>query len=236
MVGTSFEYRLVLPFSLDEFQRGLKYLFVRQRKEIGENSANGEQVEKLSESPFAAVPEIVVTHGRVPGRHVLGARGTYTHNKIFLGTRFPGWMRSLLPDSALTIHEHYYLAPVMTMVADDGGASGVAASSSGAKQQPTRQRCMYTFCRYTSELFPSQLDFTIESLHVENDTGDRGDVFAEMSGEERRLATIQHIDFTVPVADVAGVFQGDPTAAAVAPRTRGVPPRGPLPAGSTRGG
>lgn len=178
------EYRIVVPFTNEEFYRGLRYLDGRQRKEISSNSANGEQINTVEHRRFEnilEVPKIIQEKGRIPNRGMLCRTGTFTENRIYLGTRFPGWMRALIPESAMYVREKYY-------------------------------NCYpYTFCSYHSELFPNGMDFTIESMHVENDIGENNNMFAEMTEKEKKEIKLQIVDITKPVESTAGVFQGDPT-------------------------
>ena len=120
--------------------------------------------------------------------------GTFTENRLYLGTRFPAWLRALVPTKALYIREKYY-------------------------------NCYpYSFCSYHSELFSEGLDFTIESLHVENDVGRNSNIYGDCTDVEKREMKLQIVDITNPVESTAGVFQGDPTA-----RENIVDGRGPLP-------
>lgn len=103
-------------------------------------------------------------------------------NRLYLGTRFPAWVRRVLPDAALWIREEWW----------------------GAYP--------YTFCRYTSELWPRQLEFTIESLHVANDVGETDGIFGDMTATEQRECNTQLLDIAAaPTKSTPGVFQGDPT-------------------------
>ena len=155
-----FEYRVVLPYTLAEFSRGFEYACERQRAEVMASSANGETADREITTTFDGVPDVVLSHGRVPRRELLCQRGTFMRNKLNLGTRFPGWVRAILPKEALIIREEYWSA------------------------------FPYTFCRYSSELFPKCLDYTIESMHYGSDCGARSDVFGCMTDAEATLMAL----------------------------------------------
>lgn len=176
------EYRVVMPFTLDEFRRGFRYTCARQSQEVLASSANGERVARQEDGRFTVVPDPVKMYGRVPARSTLCNEGTYIRNRLYLGSRLPGWVRRLFPDAAFWIREEYWGA------------------------------FPYSFCRYTSELWPHQLEFTIESLHVANDLGETDGVFADMSSKEQKECKTQVLDIgSASKNSMPGVFQGDPT-------------------------
>ena len=174
------EYRVVLPFSMDEFKLGIRYLCARQKEEMLDSS-NGEKVHCVERTPFTGVPHVVKTHGRVADRAGLTSSGTYIHNRLFLGSRFPAWVSYIVPNSAMYVREECW------------------------------NSWPYSFTRYTSELFPTQLDYTIESLHVEgSDVENRDDVFADQTPAELKKRQIEILDIAKPAGSTGGVVQGDP--------------------------
>ena len=173
------EYRIVLPFTLGEYERGLRYVTARQAKETNTDSTNGEKVTLVSRREFSECPAAAADYGRVPQRQELCRKGVYFHKILYLGNRFPSWCRRLLPDQALYVKEEYWFA------------------------------FPYTFCKYTSECWPAKMDFTIECMHYDNDTGDRDDVFSDASSNDS--AEVIHLDIAEAAVASAGVAQGDPT-------------------------
>jgi hypothetical protein len=177
-----FEYRVVMPFTLDEFDRGFRYLCARQSQEVMASSANGETVFRQAQGRFTTVPEIVELQGRVPARRTLCNDGSYICNQIHLGTRFPRWVRRLVPDAALRLREEYWAA------------------------------YPYSFTRYSSEYWPKRIEFTIESLHVAKDVGESEGIFGDMTSKEQQQCITQVLDIAgAPDESTPGVFQGDPT-------------------------
>jgi len=80
------EFRLVLPMSLDEYQRGHRYTLAKaSRLETGQ----GEGVEILHQEPF----------------HNASGPGLYIHKRVHLHSRLPRWARALLPSDVLTFEE-----------------------------------------------------------------------------------------------------------------------------------
>jgi len=80
------EFRIVMPFSMDEYEKGLRYTLAKAaRLETG----TGEGVEILKQEPFT------------------NAQGTgiFTHKVVHLHSRLPRWVLALLPSDVLTFEE-----------------------------------------------------------------------------------------------------------------------------------
>jgi hypothetical protein len=195
------EYRIVLPYTLNEYERGMRYMSARQAVETNANSANGEKVTLVERSDFKGCPADVVQLGRLARRQEFCEKGgTYYNKTLYLGNRFPSWCRRLVPERALYVTEEYWLA------------------------------FPYSFCKYTS--WAAKADYTIESIHLENDTGDSENLFASPSTSPPQpphhcsavqhsaggpvtaggVGTVERIDIAAGSAAAAGVPQGDPTA------------------------
>jgi len=81
------EFRFVVPFSFEEFERGHMYM-----------------VNKLSnqETSGDAGVEVLVDENR---EHPEKGPGRYTQKKYHLGSRLPGWLCAVLPKTALVLDE-----------------------------------------------------------------------------------------------------------------------------------
>ena len=235
------EYQVVLPFTLSEVFRGLRFLCARQTEEIMTRSANGETATLVDKRGFFTCPDVVLEKGRYPerkklctfpsdlclnnavplynnekpskaasyvegvnqrehsttyshkkwydvnvGSHFSAGRqwwGTYIHNEIYLGSRFPRWVRSILPEAAMWLSEECWIA------------------------------YPYVFTRYTSRQLPNHLDYTIESIHIEGQAR-KERVFTDMSAEETASCKVELLDIAAPstaAASTPGVDEGDPT-------------------------
>jgi len=81
------EYRINLPFAVDEYQSGQLYSVA---KTSSQETSNGEGVEVLKNEPF---------------KNEDGLEGQYTEKIYHLGSRLPGWMKAILPSNALKLEE-----------------------------------------------------------------------------------------------------------------------------------
>eukprot|EP00993_Chasmostoma_nieuportense_P005386 NODE_6011_length_583_cov_16.625000_g5846_i0.p1 GENE.NODE_6011_length_583_cov_16.625000_g5846_i0~~NODE_6011_length_583_cov_16.625000_g5846_i0.p1 ORF type:complete len:170 (+),score=17.65 NODE_6011_length_583_cov_16.625000_g5846_i0:60-569(+) len=76
------EYRVPLPFTLSEYQRGQVYSIARQTLDTANTTQTGERVEFLINEPI---------------RHPEWGEGRYTKKLIHLGNRLPRWLARLAP-------------------------------------------------------------------------------------------------------------------------------------------
>eukprot|EP00002_Diphylleia_rotans_P035588 TRINITY_DN7780_c0_g5_i1.p1 TRINITY_DN7780_c0_g5~~TRINITY_DN7780_c0_g5_i1.p1 ORF type:complete len:763 (-),score=148.72 TRINITY_DN7780_c0_g5_i1:184-2472(-) len=80
------EYRMCMPFTLEEFRIAQRYLVAKSSKE---RTLKGQRVEIKENRPFSD------EHGT----------GQYTHKVYHIGNSVPSWTRSIVPASALAIEE-----------------------------------------------------------------------------------------------------------------------------------
>jgi len=80
------EYRILLPFSVEEYQRGQLYSVARASKA---ETSNGEGVEVLVNEPYKNEQ----------------SEGQYTEKIYHVGSKLPGWVKAFLPGSALKLEE-----------------------------------------------------------------------------------------------------------------------------------
>jgi len=80
------EFRLVLPFTVDEYRIGQLYAVAKASQN---ETSGGEGVEILVNEPFS-------DHR---------GSGQYTHKIYHLGNRVPAWIRAIVPASALMLEE-----------------------------------------------------------------------------------------------------------------------------------
>jgi len=134
------EWQFVLPYSLEEFHRGYRYLIARQAYETAQNSKNSEKFTPLERKPFSELPSRVLKDGLLADR-VNVVRETkvvryYGRNEVDLGQRLPSWVRFLFPRRAFIVYQEFWNA------------------------------FPYTFARYTSAWLPEQVECFIETFHV----------------------------------------------------------------------
>ncbi|EGG23560.1 phosphatidylinositol transfer protein 1 [Cavenderia fasciculata] len=80
------EFRVVLPFTVDEYRVGQLFSVA---KTSSQETSNGEGVEVLKNEPYKNED----------------SEGQYTEKIYHLGSRLPGWVRALIPSSALKLEE-----------------------------------------------------------------------------------------------------------------------------------
>eukprot|EP01132_Coremiostelium_polycephalum_P000621 gene621-771_t len=80
------EFRVILPLTVDEYRVGQLFSVA---KTSSQETSNGEGVEVLKNEPYT------------DEKH----SGQYTHKIYHLGSRLPGWIRALIPSSALKLEE-----------------------------------------------------------------------------------------------------------------------------------
>ncbi|XP_034239882.1 protein retinal degeneration B isoform X2 [Thrips palmi] len=87
------EYRIPLPLTVDEYRIAQLYMIAKKSRD--ESKGTGSGVEILVNEPYEGGP---------------GGTGQYTHKVYHVGSHLPGWFKSLLPKSALTVEEEAWNA------------------------------------------------------------------------------------------------------------------------------
>lgn len=87
------EYRIPLPLTVEEYRIAQLYMIAKKSREESKGVGNG--VEILVNEPYTDGP---------------GGSGQYTHKFYHIGSHLPGWFKSLLPKSALTVEEEAWNA------------------------------------------------------------------------------------------------------------------------------
>lgn len=87
------EYRIPLPLTVEEYRIAQLYMIAKKSRE--ESSGEGSGVEILINEPYEDGP---------------GGKGQYTQKIYHVGSHLPGWFKSLLPKSALTVSEEAWNA------------------------------------------------------------------------------------------------------------------------------
>ncbi|XP_037088501.1 protein retinal degeneration B-like isoform X3 [Pollicipes pollicipes] len=87
------EYRIPLPLTVDEYRIAQLYMIAKKSRD--ETHGEGSGVEILVNEPYEDGP---------------GGSGQYTHKIYHVGSHLPGWFKSLLPKSALTVEEEAWNA------------------------------------------------------------------------------------------------------------------------------
>lgn len=87
------EYRIPLPLTVEEYRIAQLYMIAKKSRE--ESSGEGSGVEILVNEPYENGP---------------GGKGQYTQKIYHVGSHLPGWFKSLLPKSALTVSEEAWNA------------------------------------------------------------------------------------------------------------------------------
>jgi len=80
------EYRIPLPISVEEYKIAQRFMVAKVSKE---HTGNGEGIEILENKPYEDD----------------NSKGQYTHKIIHIGSRIPGWLKSIMPSSALQVDE-----------------------------------------------------------------------------------------------------------------------------------
>jgi len=81
------EYRIPLPMHVEEYQIGQLYSVA---KASSQETSNGEGVEVLKNEPF---------------KNEEGLEGQYTEKIYHVGSRLPGWIKAVIPGTALKLEE-----------------------------------------------------------------------------------------------------------------------------------
>lgn len=87
------EYRIPLPLTVEEYRIAQLYMIAKKSRE--ESSGEGSGVEIIVNEPYEQGP---------------GGKGQYTQKIYHVGSHLPGWFKSLLPKSALTVSEEAWNA------------------------------------------------------------------------------------------------------------------------------
>ncbi|XP_055915005.1 protein retinal degeneration B isoform X6 [Eupeodes corollae] len=88
------EYRIPLPLTVDEYRIAQLYMIAKKSRE--ESHGEGSGVEIIINEPYQDGPG--------------GKGGQYTKKIYHVGSHLPGWIKSLLPKSALTVEEEAWNA------------------------------------------------------------------------------------------------------------------------------
>ncbi|XP_022651080.1 protein retinal degeneration B-like isoform X1 [Varroa destructor] len=87
------EYRIPLPLSVEEYRIAQLYMIAKKSRQ--ESSGSGSGVEIFVNEPYEDGP---------------GGQGQFTHKIYHVGSHLPGWLKSLVPKSALTVEEEAWNA------------------------------------------------------------------------------------------------------------------------------
>ena len=87
------EYRIPLPLTVEEYRIAQLYMIAKKSREESKGTESG--VEILVNEPYDDGP---------------GGSGQFTHKIYHVGSHLPGWFKSLLPKSALTVEEEAWNA------------------------------------------------------------------------------------------------------------------------------
>ncbi|KAL0272196.1 UNVERIFIED_CONTAM: hypothetical protein PYX00_005270 [Menopon gallinae] len=88
------EYRIPLPLTVEEYKIAQLYMIAKKSREESKGAGSG--VEILINEPYEDGPG--------------GKGGQYTKKMYHVGAHLPGWIKSLLPKSALTVEEEAWNA------------------------------------------------------------------------------------------------------------------------------
>ncbi|XP_064120105.1 protein retinal degeneration B-like isoform X2 [Macrobrachium nipponense] len=89
------EYRIPLPLTLEEYRIAQLYMITKKSRQ--ESHGEGSGVEILVNEPYE--------NGPGPD-----GKGQYTHKVYHVGSHLPGWLKSLIPKSALSVEEEAWNA------------------------------------------------------------------------------------------------------------------------------
>ncbi|XP_069686277.1 protein retinal degeneration B isoform X6 [Periplaneta americana] len=87
------EYHIPLPLTVEEYRIAQLYMIAKKSRDESKGAGSG--VEILVNEPYDDGP---------------GGQGQYTHKIYHVGSHLPGWFKSLLPKSALTVEEEAWNA------------------------------------------------------------------------------------------------------------------------------
>ncbi|XP_047497336.1 protein retinal degeneration B-like isoform X9 [Penaeus chinensis] len=89
------EYRIPLPLTVEEYRIAQLYMLAKKSRQ--ESHGEGSGVEILVNEPYE--------NGPGPD-----GKGQYTHKVYHVGSHLPGWLKSLIPKSALSVEEEAWNA------------------------------------------------------------------------------------------------------------------------------
>ncbi|XP_069168052.1 protein retinal degeneration B isoform X3 [Procambarus clarkii] len=89
------EYRIPLPLTVDEYRVAQLYMIAKKSRQ--ESHGEGSGVEILVNEPYEDGPGP-------------DGKGQYTHKLYHVGSHLPGWLKSLIPKSALSVEEEAWNA------------------------------------------------------------------------------------------------------------------------------
>ncbi|KAF5282248.1 hypothetical protein FQR65_LT14380 [Abscondita terminalis] len=87
------EYRIPLPLTVEEYRIAQLYMIAKKSRD--ESSGAGSGVEFLVNEPYTDGP---------------GGHGQYTHKIYHIGSHLPGWLKGILPKTALMVDEEAWNA------------------------------------------------------------------------------------------------------------------------------
>ncbi|KAG5873548.1 hypothetical protein JTB14_024533 [Gonioctena quinquepunctata] len=87
------EYRIPLPLTVEEYRIAQLYMIAKKSRE--ESSGAGSGVEILTNEPYSDGP---------------GGQGQYTRKIYHVGSHLPGWIKGILPKTALMVEEEAWNA------------------------------------------------------------------------------------------------------------------------------
>ncbi|XP_044748560.1 protein retinal degeneration B isoform X4 [Coccinella septempunctata] len=87
------EYRIPLPLTVEEYRIAQLYMIAKKSRQ--ESSGAGSGVEILVNEPYTDGP---------------GGQGQYTHKIYHVGSHLPGWLKGILPKTALMVEEEAWNA------------------------------------------------------------------------------------------------------------------------------
>jgi len=99
------EYRIVLPFTLDEYRRGQLYMTAKASKE---HTSGGEGVEILKNEPFENE----------------NGKGQFTHKVFYIGSKIPAFLAAWIPKGLLSVEEKSWNAYPYVKTAYTCGIAG----------------------------------------------------------------------------------------------------------------
>ncbi|CAI4230432.1 unnamed protein product [Auanema sp. JU1783] len=91
------EYRILLPMTVDEYR--IAQLYMIQKKSRLDSHGKDSGVEIITNKPYYEGP---------------GGQGQYTFKIYHIGSKIPGWIRTVLPTNALEAHEEAWNAYPLT--------------------------------------------------------------------------------------------------------------------------
>ncbi|XP_063931400.1 phosphatidylinositol transfer protein 1-like isoform X1 [Zophobas morio] len=100
------EYRIPLPFTLEEFEIAQLYMVVKASQEY---TVDGEGVEIIKNEPYNNL-EGALDFGELSKVSIPKNKGQYTHKKYYIGSRIPPYVKAVLPCNALYLNEEAWNA------------------------------------------------------------------------------------------------------------------------------